>query len=86
MARLHTQHQNIYHQCGVCGFTRPIATMIWQNGVLRCSGTDCIDTAVIGTYEIRVARATSVWRHELEPDRKLIEPVDRKDDQNDVLY
>ena len=60
--------------------------MIWQNGVLRCSKTNCIDTAIIDNYQINVARQVAIWRHELEPDRKLTEPVDRKDDQNDVLY
>lgn len=86
MARLHVQHQVVYHECGRCGFTRPLSTMIWQNGILCCKQTSCIDTAIIDNYEINVARAVSIWRHELEPDRKLIEPVDRKDDQNDVLY
>ena len=86
MALQHTQHRNIYHICMRCGFVQPIATMIWQNGVLVCKKTDCIDTAIIGNRDINVARATSVWRHEFEPDRKLTEPVDRKDDQNDVLY
>ena len=86
MARLHTEHQHIYHQCSRCGYTRDISTMIWQNGILVCKGTDCIDTAIIGSRDINVARAIAVWRHELEPDKKLTEPVDRKNDQNDVLY
>jgi hypothetical protein len=60
--------------------------MQWQNGILVCSDTDCIDTAIIGSYELNVARAVGIWRHELEPDRKLTEPVDRKNDMNDVLY
>lgn len=86
MALQHTQHRNVYHQCQRCGFVHPISTMIWQNGILVCKKTDCIDTAIIDNYQINVARAVSIWRHEFEPDRKLTEPVDRKDDQNDVLY
>lgn len=60
--------------------------MIWQNGLLVCKPTDCIDTAILGNYELNVARAVSIYRHELEPDSKLINPIERKNDQNDILF
>jgi hypothetical protein len=78
--------QYVYHVCSVCGFRQPLSKMIWQNGILRCSVTDCIDKRIIGSRDIDVARTVAVNRHELEPDPKLTQPVDRKDDQNEVLY
>ena len=69
-----------------CGFRQPLSKMIWQNGVLVCSPTNCVDTAIIGTRDLNVARATAIYRHEQEPDPKLTNPIDRKNDQNDILY
>ena len=60
--------------------------MTWQNGILVCSVTNCIDKAIIGSRDINVARAVSMYRHELEADVKLTQPVDRKADQYDILY
>jgi hypothetical protein len=48
--------------------------------------TNCVDKAIIGSRDINVARAVSVYRHELEPDAKLTNPTDRQVDQNDILY
>jgi hypothetical protein len=84
-----SQQKNIYHDCARCGFRQPLSKMKWQNGLLVCSVTDCIDHGpmpIVGTRDIAVARAVSVWRHELEPDKKLTEPVDRKNDEQEVLY
>lgn len=69
-----------------CGYRQPLSMMVWQNGLLVCNPTDCVDTAIVGTFELNVARAVSVYRHELEPDPKLVNPIERKDDQNDILY
>lgn len=80
------QQKYCYHTCGRCGFRQPLQKMIWQNGVLVCSVTNCIDKAIIGSRDINVARAASVYRHELEPDKKLTNPTDRRADQNDILY
>jgi len=60
--------------------------MRWQNGILVCFDNGCVDTAIIGKRDIDVSRAIAVYRHELEPDPKLVNPVDRKNDQMDVLY
>lgn len=78
--------QNVYFNCQRCGFRQPLSKMIWQNGLLICSVTNCIDTRIVGSRDIDVARAVSVNRHELEPDPKLTQPVDRKSDADEVLY
>ncbi len=80
------QHSAIYHICQRCGLRQKLADMRWQNGVLVCYNSNCVDTAIIGSRDINVARQVQVWRHELEPDKKLVNPVDRKVDQMEVLY
>jgi len=60
--------------------------MIWQNGILVCNVTNCIDTAIVGSRDLNVARAVAVNRHELEADVKLTSPTERMADQNDILY
>lgn len=79
-------HQYVYYYCQRCGRRQPLSMMVWQNGILVCSPTSCIDTAIVGAYELNVARAVSIWRHELEPDHKLTQPTDRKDDPNDIMF
>jgi hypothetical protein len=64
----------------------PLSKMRWQNGILVCDFYNCTDTAIIGKRDIDVQRAVNIDRHELEVDRKLTEPIDRKDDLNDILY
>jgi hypothetical protein len=86
MAKLHTQRQNIYHTCARCGTDQPLARMKWQNGILICSTLRCIDTAIIGSRDINVAREIGIDRHELVPDVKLTTPVIRTDDQYEVLW
>jgi hypothetical protein len=80
------QRKYTYHTCARCGFRQPLQKMIWQNGILVCSVSSCIDKAIVGSRDINVARAVSVYRHELEPDVKLTNPTDRRVDQNDILY
>lgn len=77
---------NVYHTCARCGTRQPLATMQWQDGKLMCREEDCIDTAVVGSLDLDVVRALAIDRHELQPDRKLVEPMDRKNDQTEVLY
>lgn len=77
---------NVYHECQRCGWRQPLTQMRWQNGLLVCTQNRCVDTAIIGKRDIDVARAVAVYRHELEPDPKLVSPVERKNDQLDVLY
>jgi len=83
------QRKYVYANCSRCGFRQPLSKMRWQDGKLLCSVTDCIDHGpmpIVGSRDIAVARAVAVWRHELEPDKKLTEPVDRKSDDSDILY
>ena len=81
-----SQRQNVYRTCARCGFRQPLSKMTWQNGILVCSVTNCIDKAIVGSRDINVSRAVSMYRHELEPDAKLTQPVDRRADQYDILY
>lgn len=81
-----SQRKNVYEFCARCGFRQPLSKMIWQNGLLVCSVTNCIDKAIIGSRDINVARAVATNRHELEPDAKLTNPTERRVDVNDILY
>jgi hypothetical protein len=60
--------------------------MQWQNGLLLCNYFGCVDTAIVGTHDLRVAQAVSIDRKELQPDQKLVSPAERKVDQTEVLY
>lgn len=86
MAQKHTQLVNVYYTCMRCGAYRPLSNMRWQNGQLFCYEGDCVDTAIIGTRDLWVARAVAVNRHELEPDPKLTESVSRQNDMLEILY
>lgn len=81
-----SQRTNVYHTCQRCGLRQPLATMRWQNGLLVCQVSNCIDTAIVGSRDLNVARQIAVYRHELEPDTKLTSPIERKNDQFEVLY
>lgn len=81
-----SHRQNVYHVCQRCGVRQPLSNMQWQNGILICNNNRCVDTAIVGSRDLAVARQVEIWRHELEPDAKLIAPVSRKNDQLDVLY
>jgi hypothetical protein len=80
------QRAHVYYTCMRCGTRQPLSKMEWQNGLLVCTTEQCWDTAIVGSRDIAVSRAVSRWRHELEPDAKLTNPVSRKNDQLDVLY
>jgi len=81
-----TQRVNVYEICQRCGVRQPLSAMRWQNGILTCTGNNCVDKAIIGSRDIAVARAVAVYRHEMEPDPKLTNPIERKNDQFEVLY
>ena len=80
------QHAHVYFICQRCGFRQPLSHMRWQNGLLVCQDTNCVDKAILGKRDVDVDRALSIDRHELEPDPKLTTPIERKNDQLDVLY
>lgn len=81
-----SQRTNVYHECQRCGVRMPLDKMRWQNGKLVCFVNGCVDAAIIGSRDLNVARQVAVNRHELEPDKKLTTPVDRRNDQLEVLY
>lgn len=82
MARRHSQHSNIYHVDQRTGFVEPLAEMAWDNGIL----TKQVDTAIIGSRDVAVARAVAQDRHELTPDPKLVEPSERSRSQVEILF
>lgn len=82
MAQRHTQLTNVYHVDQRSGFTEPLSEMAWDNGVL----TKQADTAIIGSRDIKVARAVAIDRHEMTPDRKLTEPSARSVTQQEIIY
>jgi hypothetical protein len=82
MAIRHTQRRNVYHVDQRSGFVEPLGEMSWDNGVL----TKQVDTAIIGSRDMKVVRAISIDRHELTPDRKLTEPTARTQTQHEILY
>lgn len=86
MATRHTRRKYVYHTCAVCGTDEPLSEMVWQNGRLRCTSKNCVDTAIIGDRDIKVATAVSIERHELQADRKLTEPIERRSNDQDVQY
>jgi len=81
-----SQLTNVYHYCSRCGFRQPLSMMRWQNGQLFCSPTDCLDTAVVGTRDLAVARELSIDRRELEADPKLTTPHERRNTALEVQY
>ena len=76
----------VYHICSRCNRRMPLSEMSWQYGLLVCQWSDCIDTAVIGSRDLAVARAMTVDRKELQPDPKLYNVKDPAADLNTVPY
>jgi hypothetical protein len=48
--------------------------------------TDCVDSAIVGSRDLNVARQIAVDRHELQVDRKLTDPQDRRNDMLEIMY
>ena len=86
MPRWRAEQTNVYYFCQRCGFRQRFSDLKWQNGILVCGTTDCIDTAILGSRDLAVSKAVSIDRKELTPDPKLVHPVERKNDQAEVLY
>jgi hypothetical protein len=64
----------------------PLGEMRWQYGLLVCQWSDCIDTAVVGSRDLEVARQVAIDRHELQPDPKLVEVGDPTTDLDAVPF
>lgn len=86
MATRHSTLKNVYAVCQRCGTSEPLTEMRWQDGALLCITNRCVDTAIIGSRDLAVAKAVALNRHELEADPKLTTPIERKNDQLEVLY
>ena len=65
-----------YTQCARCERKVPISDCSWDDGLLVCHIYGCVDRAINGSFELRVAREASRDRQELIPDTKLINPID----------
>lgn len=66
----------VYTTCGRCQRKVPISECAWDNGILVCKVYNCKDVAINGSLEMRWARECSQDRQELQPDPKLVNPVD----------
>lgn len=86
MPLIRSQLRNVYHFCDRCGYRRPLSEMKWQNGILVCRGTDCVDKAIVGSRDLNVARQLKQNKHELQVDQKLTHPADRRSDVLEPLY
>lgn len=86
MPATRSQQKNVYHECARCGVRFPLSQLQWQNGQLFCSPNRCIDTALQGSRDLKVARQLSIDRKEMQPDQKLTNPTVRRDGGLDVLY
>ena len=80
------QQENVYFACMRCGRRMPLAEMIWQYGLLLCNWSDCIDSAVVGSRDLEVARQVAIDRNELQPDPKLVTVGDPVADLNSVPF
>jgi hypothetical protein len=86
MATRDSQLQNVYHECQRCGTSQPLSDMRWQNGIIVCHTYACVDTSIIGSRDLAVAKALAIPRDELVPDKKLTNPEDRRADEMQVLF
>ena len=78
--------ENVYRACMRCGRRMPLSIMKWQMGLLICNWSDCIDTAVVGSRDLEVARQVAIDRQELQPDPKLYEVGDPVVDLDTVPF
>jgi hypothetical protein len=67
--------EHTYFTCMRCQQKWPIEEMQWDDGLLVCTYR-CKDAAINGAFEYRVAQEVSKDCQELQPDPKLINPVD----------
>jgi hypothetical protein len=68
--------ENIYHYCSRCGRRMPLEELEWQAAQLFCRWSDCVDTAIVGSRDLAVARQVAIDRKELQPDPKIYQVKD----------
>ncbi len=66
----------VYTQCMRCERKIPLSDCNWCDGLLVCHFYGCYDRVIDGSFELREAREASRDRNELQPDPKLVNPID----------
>ena len=85
-------HKDAYHYCARCGSRIQIKEMVWQRGLLLCTKWDCLDKGnhgfpLIGQREGYIISALDIPNsHELQPDDKLITPLESGSNTDDEIY
>lgn len=84
-------HKDAYHYCARCGSRVQIKEMIWQRGLLLCKKWDCYDHGnhgfpLTGQREADIALRLEIPTHELQPDEKLITPLESGSNTDDEIY
>jgi hypothetical protein len=82
--------QGPYHYCARCGSRVHISEMQWQRGLLICKTWDCIDYGNHGNYllgqrEAEIAQVLETPSHELQPNDKLITPLEGGSNTSDDI-
>ena len=84
-------HKDAYHFCARCGSRVLIGEMVWQRGLLLCKKWDCVDTdnhgfPLVGQREAAIALTLEIPTHELQPNEKLITPLESGSNSDDEIY
>lgn len=84
-------HKDAYHYCARCGSRVQIKEMVWQRGLLLCTKWDCLDKGnhgfpLIGQREADIAAKLEIPSHELQPDEKLITPLESGSNTDDEIF
>jgi hypothetical protein len=66
----------VYTTCMRCNRKVPLSDCSWCDGLLVDHIYGCYDRVIDGSFELREAREASRDRNELQPDPKLINPID----------
>jgi hypothetical protein len=80
-----------YHYCARCGSRVPIQEMQWQRGLLLCKQWDCVDYGNHGNYltgqrEANIGRVLEIPSRELQPNEKLMTPLESGSTDDDIIF
>ena len=85
-------HKDAYFYCARCGSRIQIKEMVWQRGLLLCKKWDCYDHGnhgfpLVGQRESAIAATLDMPNsHEMQPDDKLITPMESGSNTDDDIY
>ena len=84
-------HKDAYHYCARCGSRVLIGNMVWQRGLVLCKKWDCLDygnkgMTLIGQRESDIALRLELPTHELQPNEKLITPLESGSNTDDEIF